>query len=43
MQAWKDVLDKMIFLMKEADEETCSRENPFEEEYRKVHKEFERK
>lgn len=43
MQAWKDVLDKMIFLMKETDEATCSRENPFEEEYRKAQKDFERK
>ena len=40
MDAWKNVLDRMIFLLKEADEETCSRKNPYEEEYEKAWEEF---
>lgn len=40
LQAWNAVLDRMIFLLKEADEETCTRENPYEEEYLKARREF---
>jgi len=41
---WDKILDKMIFLWRESREETCSRKNPFEEEYDKAfakfHKEY---
>ena len=40
MKAWKAVLDRMIFLMKEADEDTCTRENPYEAEHKKASDEF---
>jgi hypothetical protein len=30
---WKEILDEMIFLLKEMDEETCTFENRYEEEY----------
>lgn len=42
-KAWKDVLDRMIFLFKEADENTCSRKNPYEEKYNLAFKDFENK
>ncbi|MBE5905017.1 MAG: hypothetical protein E7275_12150 [Pseudobutyrivibrio sp.] len=41
MKAWKDVLDEMIFLLREADEDTCTRENPYDEEWRQAWDEFE--
>ena len=41
---WDRILDKMIFLWRESREETCSRKNPYEEEYDKAfakfHKEY---
>ena len=40
MKAWKTVLDRMVFLMREADENTCTRANPYEEAYDKAQKEF---
>ena len=40
MTAWKAVLDRMIFLMREADEDTCTRENPYEAEHKKASDEF---
>lgn len=40
---WKAVLDRMIFLLKEAEEETCSRQNPYEDEYFKAWQEFDEK
>ena len=43
LQAWNAVLDRMLFLLKEADEETCTRENPYEEHYLRALKEFEDK
>ncbi len=43
MTQWKRILDRMAFLLKEADEDTCSRKNPFEDEYWKANKEFEEK
>ena len=30
---WDKILDQMIFLWREVDEETCSKKNPYEEEY----------
>jgi len=43
MTQWKCVLDRIAFLLKEAGDGTCSRKNPFEEEYGKAHKEFDSK
>ena len=43
MKAWKAVLDRMIFLMREADRDTCTRENPYEAEYHKASDKFEGK
>ncbi|MBR4983567.1 MAG: hypothetical protein IKY94_13570 [Lachnospiraceae bacterium] len=40
---WDKILDKMIFLWRESREETCSRKNPFEEEYDKAFDEFHEK
>jgi len=37
---WDDILDQMIFLWKESNEETCTRENPYEEEHTKAFREF---
>lgn len=39
-EEWNKILDNMIFLQKESNEYTCTRKNPFEEEYRKAHEEF---
>ncbi len=36
MKAWKAVLDRMIYLMREADKDTCTRHNPYEAEYVKA-------
>ncbi|MBR6383637.1 MAG: hypothetical protein IKS56_06590 [Lachnospiraceae bacterium] len=38
---WDKILDKMIFLWRESEESTCSKKNPFEEEFMKAFKEFE--
>lgn len=37
---WDEILDRMIFLFREADEETCQKKNPYEEEYMKIFDEF---
>lgn len=42
-EEWNRILDKMIFLWHEADSETCSMKNPYEEEHTKSFEEFERK
>lgn len=34
--AWDAVLERMIFLMKEADERTCSQENPYADEHLEI-------
>lgn len=33
LRKWEETLDKMIFLFEESNEETCSRKNPYEEEW----------
>ncbi len=43
MQNWHDILSEMIFLFKEANEDTCSRKNKFEEKYNKAQAGFEAK
>ena len=40
---WKKTLDRMIFLLEEMNEETCSFKNPFEKEVNKAQKEFHKK
>lgn len=40
-EEWEQILDRMVFLWREADENTCTRKNPYEEEYFKALKEFE--
>lgn len=42
-EEWDKILDKMIFLWRESRKETCSRKNPFEEEYDKAFTEFHEK
>ena len=42
-KAWDEILDRMIFLLREASEETCKRKNPYEAEYHKASEEFESK
>lgn len=37
---WDKILDRMIFLWRETDEETCSKKNPYEDEYMKAFSEF---
>ena len=37
---WNKLLDHMIFLWRESAEDTCTRKNPYEEEYDKAHAEF---
>ena len=40
---WDKILDRMIFLWKETSKDTCSKKNPYEEEYMKAFNEFEDK
>lgn len=40
---WDDILDQMIFWWKEMNEDTCSRKNPYEEEYERANEEFDEK
>lgn len=37
---WDEILSKMVFLMRESNEDTCSRKNSYEEEYNKAREEF---
>ncbi len=43
MEKWQDVLQEMIFLLREANEETCTRENRYEHEYDEATYRFEEK
>lgn len=43
MQKWRDTLSEMIFLFREALDDTCTRENPYEEEHRKAQEVFDKK
>ena len=40
---WKETLEKMIFLLNEMKEETCSYKNPYEKEYFNVTEDFRKK
>ena len=37
---WIRVLDRMIFLLREANKDTCTKVNPYEDEHRHISKEF---
>lgn len=37
---WDAILEKMIFLFREANEETCQRKNPYEDEHMRIFAEF---
>ena len=43
MQRWKKTLTKMIHLFREADEDTCTRSNPYQEGYDRAWDEFREK
>lgn len=43
MKAWKGKLNQLIFLLREADENSCTKKNQHEEEYYATSKEFEDK
>ena len=40
---WDEILTRMAFLLRESHEDTCSKKNPYEEEYNKAREEFTRK
>ena len=37
---WDNILSQIVFLLRESDEDTCSKKNPYEEEYNKAREEF---
>ena len=37
---WDNILDKMIFLIRECNEDTCMKKNPYEKEHNKISDEF---
>ena len=39
-EKWTEILDRMIFLFREASENTCTRRNPYEDEYDRIQEEF---
>ena len=43
MNRWKDILSEMIFLFREANEETCTLKNKYEKEHCAASKEFDEK
>ena len=42
-EEWENVIDKMIFLFHEANQDTCSKRNPYEIEYSAAFEEFSKK
>lgn len=40
---WSEILSRLIFLLREANEDTCSKVNPFKEKYHRISKEFREK
>ena len=42
-EKWNEILDRMIFLLGEMDEESCSVKNRYEEEWENAYQEFEEK
>ncbi len=43
VKQWEAILSEMIFLLNEANEDTCTRENKYQKEYDKAQEEFETK
>ena len=43
MSRWKNILSEMIFFFREANKDTCTKKNPYEEEYDKAFEKFEKK
>ncbi len=39
-KAWDEILDKLIFLFREASEDTCTKVNPYEAEFYRISEEF---
>ena len=42
-QEWNEILSRLIFLLREANKDTCTKVNPYEEEYHRISEEFSRK
>lgn len=42
-ERWNKILDRMIFLWRESNEDTCQKKNPYEEEHDKAFSEFSEK
>lgn len=42
-EEWTKILDRMIFLFREASEDTCTKINPYEAEFDRMNEEFERR
>ena len=42
-QYWTDILNQMIFLLNEMDEDTCSKQNPYQEQWWHYHELFDKK
>ena len=39
-QQWNEILSRLIFLLREANDDTCSKVNPYDKEYNSMLKEF---
>ena len=42
-EKWDKIFEQMIFLWKETEESTCSKKNPYEDEYSRAYSEFKEK
>lgn len=40
---WDEILDRMVFLLREANEDTCQKKNPYEDEFMRISDEFSEK
>ena len=40
---WDEILSRIAFLLSEANADTCTKKNPYEDEYRRIRKEFQAK
>ena len=43
MIKWQEILEKIIFLLRETNEGSCSKKNPYEDQYIRASKEFNKK
>ena len=39
-EKWSEILSRLIFLLRDANEDTCTKVNPYDEEYTRISKEF---